>query len=179
MDQEKMDDLKNEAGVADLAGKRQPRFKNLERMTKKELIKEASSHRKEIKLKEKENDELKATLAPAEDFAGIPISPMMFAGVAVMVHQGLAARFGDHWNLQEHEAIAWGEGLQKVYNRYLPEIAGEHKELVALASVAFISTGQRIGMSVAIKLSTKEPVEPDKEPVKPSKKSASKKNAKP
>lgn len=108
---------------------------NLKTMSKKDLISELGRRRKE----NKDLLEINQKLSVSAPSAAIKVPGEMLAAVPVLIFEFMASRFGDHWQLSEPEALAYGESLSDVIDRYLPEIAGNRPELTALGLLVVVT----------------------------------------
>ncbi|MBA7603119.1 hypothetical protein ES703_10223 [subsurface metagenome] len=111
---------------------------NLKTMAKKDLMAEAGKSRKKIKELEARFEEIGKAEAEAKDAAIMP--PEMWGVFPAMIYDYLSGKYGEHWKLNETEVKLYGENLERVANRYLPDFAGNHPELTGLALVAVSTT---------------------------------------
>lgn len=111
---------------------------NLKTMSAKDLRSEAGRSRKKIKELETRFEEVGKAEQDAKDAAIMP--PEMWGVFPAMIYDYLSGKYGEHWKLNETEVKLYGENLERVANRYLPDFAGNHPELTGLALVAVSTT---------------------------------------
>jgi len=122
---------------------------NLKTMSVKDLRAEAGRSRKKIRELEARFEEIGKVEQEAKDTAMLP--PEMWGVFPAMIYDYLAGKYGDHWKLNETEVKLYGENLERVANRYLPDFAGNHPELTGLALVAVSTTLPRALQTLSIR----------------------------
>ncbi|MBA7495762.1 hypothetical protein ES702_06351 [subsurface metagenome] len=121
---------------------------NLKTMSVKDLRSEAGRSRKKVKELEARFEEIGKAEAEAKDAAVMP--PEMWGVFPAMIYDYLSGKYGEHWKLNETEVKLYGENLERVANRYLPDFAGNHPELTGLALVAVSTTLPRALQTLSI-----------------------------
>jgi len=131
----------------------------LKSMSKPDLMKELGKARKSIKALEAQLMSIKPQV---EDVSIIP--PELWAVFPAMGYEYLSMRYGDHWKLEKNEIQLYGESIEKVANRYLPDMAKESPELVGLCIVVISTTLPRIVLTLKAKEIEESPKEEKKKP---------------
>lgn len=135
---------------------------NLKTMSKKDLAAEAGKSRKKIRELEARFEEIGKVEQEAKEAAIMP--PEMWGVFPAMIYDYLAGKYGDHWKLNETEVKLYGENLERVANRYLPDFAGNHPELTGLILVAVSTTLPRALETLAISKKMEAEAEASKGP---------------
>ena len=123
---------------------------SLKTMIKRDLEREAGKSRKRIRELEQSLTDLQGAKAEREQVEAV-MPPEMWAVFPVLTYDYLASRYGPHWRLKETEVKMYGEALEKVANRYLPDFAGNNPELTALALVAASTSMPRVLQTMTLR----------------------------
>jgi len=115
-------------------------------MNREELRKEVSRLRRAEDRWEKEKE---AVPPPEGEMPEIP--PEAFGAFASMIFDYLTSRFGEHWKLSLAEVKAYGQAIESVARRYIPEASATHPELVALGLVAVTTITPRAFVTLAMR----------------------------
>jgi len=130
--------------------KPKPERKAVHMMNRNELRKEVSRLRKAEDKYEAEMEALAAVgIRPEGEVPEVP--PEAYGAFASMIFDYLASRFGEHWRLSQPELKAYGQALEAVARRYLPEASATHPELVGLGIVAVTTMAPRVYVTWTIK----------------------------
>jgi len=147
---ETMTDLGGEVGVSPDGDKktRHRKYTNVKTMNKKDLQSELAKLRKE---KDALESQVKGYEEQAPSMDMVALSPEMWGSIPEMVYDGLAVRMGEHWRLDKDEVIAYGKAIEAVAERYLPQYAGEHPQLIILCVTAVTITAMKFKAHIEIK----------------------------
>ena len=172
MAQEALEQLGKEAGIKAEPGEEKTRTvkrENVKTMSKEKLQKELGASRKQ-------GDKLTARVLKlegaghAEQMPTLP--PELWGAFPAMIYDYLSMRFGPHWKLSDREVILYGSHIAAVANRYLPDYAGKHPELLMLTICVLSTTFPRVMITVKGRIAP-VPSKPEKEKKeKPVKKNA-------
>uniref|UniRef100_A0A6H1Z5V4 Uncharacterized protein n=1 Tax=viral metagenome TaxID=1070528 RepID=A0A6H1Z5V4_9ZZZZ len=127
--------------------------KNVKTMGVTDARKEVLKLRKEKKSLSDELEKTKKAVKPSDAKL-----VAMLGQVPGTVFDLASIKFGAHWRLMEQEKILWGEALDKILQRYMPDFEKDNPELTALILVSIITVVPRASINIQMRFFAKKEV---------------------